>query len=238
MKIRPLPDIDLARITTLPKDQQRRQLEQMQGGRPPFSYNPLRMCFHDIFNVQPEMFGLVEPTAWSIVEAKVRAKCRTENELKANIAVAEGLHHFAMTAQMLGRAQEFFSLSMTTGQRVTYWLPMVLSYQDRPIVPFIDPRKSRGLSRAARRFVFSMMHEHIRAADPDYEMVGLGIFQFGDGEDGTRVPHLHTDDGIELIALAELGSMVASTYALWREISEEHVMETRRRAGGMSGSLF
>ena len=238
MKIRPLPDIDLARIAPLPKDQQRRQLEQMRYGRPPFSYNPLRTCFHDIFNVQPEMFGLLEPTAWPIVEAKVRAKCRSEDELKANTAVAEGLHHFATTVQMLGRAQEFFSLSMSTGQRVTYWLPMVLSYEDRPIIPFIDPRKSRGLSRAARRFVFSMMHEHIRAADPDYEMVGLGIFQFGDGEDSARVPHLHTDDGVELIPLLELESMVASTYALWKEISEEREVETRRRAGGMGGPLI
>lgn len=238
MKIRPLPDIDLARIASLPRDQQRRQLEQMRYGRPPFSYNPLRTCFHDIFNVQPEMFGLVEPTAWAIVEDRLQAKCRSEDELKANIAVARGLHDFATVARMLGRAQEFFPLATGTGQRVAYWLPMVLSHEGRPIVPFIDPRRWRGLSRAARRFVFSMMHEHIRAADPDYETVGLAIFQFGDPEDDLRAPILHMDDGVDLIPVAELEAMVAATYTLWQEVSEERDMETRRRAGGTRGPLI
>ena len=140
----------------------------MRHGRPPFSYNPLRTCFHDIFNVQPEMFGLVEPTAWTIVEGRLRAKCRSEDELNANTAVARGLHDFATGARLLGREQEFYPLAVGAGRRVSYWLPMVLSHDDRPIIPFIDPRRSRGLSRAARRFVFSMMPEHIRAADPDW----------------------------------------------------------------------
>lgn len=238
MKIRPLPDLDLARIASLPKTEQRRQLEQMRHGRPPFSYNPLRTCFHDIFNVQPEMFGLVEPTAWTIVERRLRAKCRSEDELNANLAVARGLHDFATAARLLGRAQEFFPLGLGTGQRVAYWLPMVLSHEGRPIVPFIDPRRSRGLSRAARRFVFSMMHEHIRAADPDYEAVGLAIFQFGAPAEGLRAPILHTDDGVDLISLAELEVMVATTYAIWQDVCEDREEETRRRAGGARGTLI
>jgi len=139
---------------------------------------------------------------------------------------------------MLGRAQEFFPLAMGTGQRVAYWLPMVLSHEGRPIVPFIDPRRSRGLSRASRRFVFSMMHEHIRAADPDYDAVGLAIFQFGEPTDGLRAPILHLDEGVDLIPLAELEVMVATTYALWQEVSEEREVETRRRAGGTRGPLI
>lgn len=238
MKIRRLPDIDLARIASLPRDQQRHQLEQMRNGRPPFSYNPLRTCFHDIFNVQPEMFGLVEPTAWPIVEGRLRAKCRTEDELEANLAVARGLHNFATTARMLGRSQDFFPLALGTGQQVAYWLPMVLSLDSQPIVPFIDPRKSKGLSKAARRFVFSMMHEHIRAADPDYESVRLAIFRLGDPADGVRAPVLFTEEGIDLIPLNELEAMVASTYALWQEVLEERETEARRRAGGMRGPLI
>lgn len=238
MKIRPLPDIDLARIASSPKELQRKQLEQMRDGRPPFTYGPLRTCFHDIFNVQPEMFGLVEPTAWPIVESRLREKCRSEAELKANIAVARGLHNFAMNAQMLGREQDFLSLSMTTGQRVSYWLPMVLSHEGQPIVPFIDPRHSKGLTKAARRFVFSMMHQHIRVADPDYESVQLAIFQFGDTKEDTRSPVMHSDENIELFSLDELESMVSDTYSLWQEVSLEREMDTRRRAGGTRGPLI
>ena len=238
MKIRPLPDIDLARIASLPREQQRKPLEQMKNGRPPFSYGPLRACFHDIFNVQPEMFGLVAPTAWTIVEDRLRGKCRSGDELKANVAVARGLHEFATTSNMLGRAQDFFQLSMGTGQRVSYWLPMVLAHEGRPLVAFIDPRRSRGLTRAARRFVFSMMHQHIRVADPDYESVRLAIFQFGDPTDNLRPPVLHTDDNIDLLPIAELEAMVGSTYALWQDVCQEREMETRRQASGTRGPLI
>jgi hypothetical protein len=238
VKIRPLPDIDLARIASLPKEQQRKPLEQMRDGRPPFTYGPLRTCFHDIFNVQPEMFGLVEPTAWPIVEGRLQAKCRSAAELKANVAVARGLHDFATTAHMLGRAQEFSPLSISTGQRVSYWLPMVLSHEGQALVPFIEPRQSRGLTRAARRFVFSMMHEHIRAADPDYEAVRMAIFQFSDPNGNARSPILYTDENVELIALADLEAMVSYTYALWQDICQERDMETHRRAGGAHGPLL
>ena len=59
--MRPLPDIDLARIAPQRDDQKRRSLEQMRGGRPPFSYKPVRTCFDDIFNIQPGLdFGTAE----------------------------------------------------------------------------------------------------------------------------------------------------------------------------------
>lgn len=238
MKTRPLPDIDLARIACLPEEQQRNQLEKMRLGHPPFTYAPVRNCFHDIFNVQPEMFGLVEPTDWRIVESNLKSKCRSEAEQKANLAVARGLHDFAIANNMLGRAQEFASLSMGSGQRVTYWLPMVLSYQDRALVPFIDPRKTRGLTRAARGFVFSMMHEHIRAAEPDYENVRLAICQFGDLKGDTREPVFHTDEDVDLFSMAELEAMVSTTYDLWQDVCRGREAEVRRRAGGQRGSLL
>ena len=106
------------------------------------------------------------------------------------------------------------------------------------MVPFIDPRHSRGLTRAARRFVFSMMHEHIRTGDPDYERVHLAIFQFGATEDGVRSPILHTDKNVKLIALTELEAMISATYALWQEICQERELEVRRRAGGSRGPLL
>lgn len=238
MKIRPLHDIDLARIAPLPQAQQRRQLEQIRHGRPPFSYAPLRGCFHDIFNIQPEMFGPVLPTNWAVIEATLRRKSKSADELKANLAVARGLHQFAINANIFGRSQEFYPLAMGAGRKVAYWLPMVLSYQDRPIIPFIDPRRSRGLTREARRFAFSMMHERTRAADPDYEGVDLAIFQFGDWADDQRNPVLHTDQGVTLFPLEQLDAMISATYDLWLEVCEEREDETRRKGTGTSGPLL
>jgi hypothetical protein len=233
-----LHDIDLARIAPRALELQRKQLEQIRHGRPPFSYNPLRGCFHDIFNVVPEMFGPVAPSEWSAVECRLRYKCKTEDELKANLLVARGLHQFAVEAQMLGRAQEFFPLAMSAGQKVNYWLPIVLSLDGKPLVPFIDPRRSsRGLTQDARRFVFSMMHERIRVADPDYESVALAIFQFDDGDGERRSPKLYTDEGVELFSLDEMEAMVATTYNLWRDVCEGREIEARRAAAGSRGPL-
>lgn len=69
MTIRPLPDIDLARIAPQPTDMKRKSLEQMRGGRPPFSYKPLRSCYDDIFNIQPDLdFGAAAVTPWATIE--------------------------------------------------------------------------------------------------------------------------------------------------------------------------
>lgn len=238
MKIRPLPDIDLARIAPLPVEMQRKQLEQIRYGRPPFSYGPLRGCFHDIFNIQPEMFAAASPTAWQVIEDALRRKCKSADELKANLAVARGLHQFATDTNILGRSQEFFPLAMGAGRKVSYWLPMVLSYQERPIIPFIDPRRTRGLTREGRRFAFSMMHERTRAADPDYEGVELAIFQFGDAGNDQRNPVLHVDQGVSLFTLEQLDAMISATYTLWQEVCEEREVETRRRGTGTTGPLI
>lgn len=238
MKIRPLPDIDLARIAPLALAQQRKALEQIRYSHPPFSYGPLRGCLLDIFNVQPEMFGPVGRTSWNVIEGVLGKRCRSPEERKANLQVAKGLHHYATGSRILGRSQEFFPLGMSVGRKVAYWLPMVLIIDGRPLVPFIDPRRSRGLTAEGRRFAFSMMHERIRAADPDFASVRFGIIQFGDVEGDQRSPRFHTDGGVKLFSFDEMEAMVSATYDLWREVCEEREMETRREASGARGPLI
>jgi hypothetical protein len=238
VKIRPLPDIDLARIASLPKERRRRPLEQIRFGRPPFSYGPFRTCFPDIFNIQSELFGPAKPTDWTFIEAQLRRTCRSDEELTANLMVGRGLHQFASDEAMLGRTQEFSPLPMGGGQKVSYWLSMILSHEGRPIVPFIDPRRSRGLTSEARRFVFSMMHERIRAADPDFEAVRFVIFQFGELSGDRRNPRLYTDDGVQLFPFNALEAMVTETYELWQDVCEERELEVRRKATGTRGPLI
>jgi hypothetical protein len=238
VKTRPLPDLDLARIASLPEGLRRKALEQMQRGRPPFSYAPLRSCFHDILNVQPEMFGPAGHTEWSLVADLIQRKSRSEDELKANLAVARGLHAFAATENLFGRAQDFFPMAMGAAQKVSYWQSMILSFGGRAFVPFFDPRRSRGLNRESRRFVFSMMHEHIRISDPDYEDVGLVIFQFGECIDDCRAPRMYTDEGVPLYPHDVLEEMVGSTYSLWHDVCQERDADERRKGTGTSGPLI
>ena len=238
MTIRPLPDIDLARIAPQRDDMKRKSLEQMKGGFSTFSYKPVRSCFPDIFNIQPELdLGITKPTPWAVIETCLKKRSKSDKEFTYNRRVALGLHDFATSGRVFGRKHEFFPLSMGMGRKVTFWLPMILAVDEQASALFIEPRRTRGLTVEGRRFAFSMMHERIRAADEDFAEVRLTIAQFGDPSDGRRAVRLHTDEGVELYTREELEFMVASTYEMWREVLEEREREARHSATG-TGPLF
>jgi len=228
-----LPDIDLARIAPQPTDMKRKSLEQMKGGRPPFSYKPLRSCYDDIFNIQFDLdFGSAPATSWAVIDAALAKRCRTEIELVHNQRVARGLHDFATSGRVIGRKHEFFPLAMGAGRKVTFWQSMVIAIDDEPHAIFIEPRRTRGLTAEGRRFAFSMMHERIRAADEDFAEVGLAIVRFDDPNDDRRAARLYKDKDVTLYSLGELEQMVASTYDMWREVLEERERDERRRPTG------
>lgn len=233
MTIRPLPDIDLARIAPQPKNMKGKSLEQMRGGRPPFSYKPLRSCYDDIFNIQPDLdFGTAPATSWEVIEAELTKRCRTEIELVHNKRVARGLHDFATFGRVIGSRHKFFPLAMGAGRKVTFWESMVIAIDSQPHAIFIEPRRTRGLTAEGRRFAFSMMHERIRAADEDFAEIGLAIVRFDDPNEDRRAARLYTDKGVTFYTLDELEQMVAETYEMWQEVCEEREREVRRHATG------
>lgn len=233
MTIRPLPDIDLARIAPQQKDMKRASLEQMRSGRPPFSYKPVRSCYDDIFNIQPGLdFGAATPTPWSTIEHMLTRRSTSAIEFEHNKRVARGLYDFATSGEVIGRKHEFFPLAMGAGRKITLWNSMVVAINDAPYAIFIEPRSTRGLTTEGRRFAFSMMHERIRAADEDFAEIGLAIIRFGDPSEGTRAARQYTDKDVTLYNLDELERMVAETYDMWREVCDEREREARHRSTG------
>jgi len=191
----------------------------------------------DIFNVQPEMFGPSAPTTeWSVIDEALKRRCRTDDELINNRRVARGLFEFSRSGRVKGRRHDFFPLQLGAGQKVTYWLPMILAVEDRPHAVFIEPRRSRGLTKEGRRFAFSMMHERIRAADEDFANIDLAIVRFSEGDGERRPVRLFTDEGVDLYRLDELETMVAATYTIWHDVCAEREREARRGTG--TGTLI
>ncbi|NEH81310.1 type VI toxin-antitoxin system SocB family DNA replication inhibitor toxin [Rhizobium ruizarguesonis] len=230
-----LPDTDLARLGPLPDDMKRSALRQMKSRFSTFSYKPVRAGFGDIFNVQPGVFGPVAPTPWATIEAQLGKACKAGAELRNNLQVGKALHDYAKAMNIKGRQHDFFPMPMGVGKKVTFWLPMVLALDAKPYAIFIDPRRSKGLTKLGRRFAFSMMHERIRAADEDFANINLGIIRFED-DDG-RTVRFFSDEGVDLYSLDELETMVASTYRIWQEVWDERIAETRRKGTG-TGGLF
>jgi hypothetical protein len=220
----------------MPKDQKRRELQNMKLKRPPYSYDPMRGSILDILNVQAGPLAELPRTPWDQIAGDIRRRGKSDDEIAANLRAAEGLYNFASEYSLVGQHHEFYPLALGLTEKVTYWSPVVLAIEAKPVVPFLDPRRTKKLTRDARRFVFSVMHERIRVADPDFADVRLAIFQFENSLIGPRAPKPYYDDEIARWDFDSLDAMVRETYEIWAEVLQERDMEARRRGG--SGPLI
>lgn len=227
-----LPETDIARIAPLPLDQKWKALEGFKEGRPPYSYRPVRRSYPDLLNLDTGLFGAASPVPFERIAETIRANSRYAEEAEANIRVAAGLY----AQGWRGRSQPFPAMGTTIGQRLTYWAPVVLALDGHPVIPFINPRRT-PLSSLGRRFVFSMMHEQIRAADPDYAEAVFCVCHFSVPKTGPRVLRATYDTGVPLYSFDELQQMVADTYAVWAEVWAGRVEEARRRGGAAEGGF-
>jgi hypothetical protein len=232
-----LHQLDLARIAPLSRDQKRARLEAIKLGRPPYSYDPMRGSILDLLNIEAGPLAPVARAPWSAIAARIGKASRSDDEEKANIGVAKALFDLATARGVTGSRHEIFPLNVGVSEKITYWSPAVIAIDGRAVVPFIDPRRERKwLTSAARRFVFSVMHERF-IADPDLDGIEPCIVQFDSLEGGERKPLLHFIDGIELLSFETLDAMIQETYAIWNEVLEEREAATRRGTG-TSGPLL
>jgi hypothetical protein len=146
--------------------------------------------------------------------------------------VAEGLYDHVTTSGLVSRKHEFLPLTLSGSTKLTYWHSLVVGHGGAALIPLFDPRRSStNLTKLARRFAFSVMHENIRVQNPDFEDARLGIFQFTTPDKGPRMPKLITDEGVELFAFDELEEMVRETNEIWTEVYLQRADRERKRSG-------
>ncbi|WP_430475909.1 type VI toxin-antitoxin system SocB family DNA replication inhibitor toxin [Thalassospira lucentensis] len=227
MKISRLPDTDLARIAPLTLDEQIKQLRLIREKEIRMSYQQLRSVLPELFNMGSDLLGPSKPSPWKFIAKRLQKKCRRGIELEANLRAAKSLYQYANSEGIHALKQEFPPLRLGIHQEVRFWQQMLILIDGKPFIPFIEPRTSYGLSNDGRVFAFSMMHEHIRASDPDYSDVGFTIFQLGkpsknpDTGEKTRSTRVYFDHSVDLLSMEELEKMAATTYGLWAEVLAE-----------------
>lgn len=236
MKLRPLPGIDLARIAPLPTEQKKRALRSFRGGGGSWSYDPARAQIFNVFNPEnPLGIAPAHPSLNQILN-EVKKHCKSVAQEAACVEVTTLLYGWVQKNVPRSIEKPVPSMSLGTIGALRYWGNFAAVMDGRAVFPFFDHRRANGLTNTARRFVFSMMHEQIRVADPDFENASLLIVQFPQPKDEERIITLHFDDSAELFDLYLLQEMVEETYRLWAEILEERASEPPKRAtGGLFG---
>lgn len=239
MTIAPLPDTDVARLAVLNEEGQRRGLAQMKRGWPPFSYRPVRRAFLDIFGIQPgPLIQSVPLTSWPKIEEVIQRTSKKPEEADANLAVARALHSFSLKNRTSGMHQKFNRLTIGNWPALRLWEPALLAIADQRFLFFVDPRRTRALTREARRFVFSVMHEHIRAVNPDFAEADLLVLQRSSLDADEQTICMHREPSDDLFSADEISAMVDFTYTLWVEVYEERRAAERRRGTGTADGFL
>jgi len=245
LKTRLLPEVDVARIASLPPHLRRKAAEQFRFSIPRYSYACFRRHIDDIFNIQPSLPFSLSHIEWKVLDDLVRKETKKDDEYFANSYVAHGLHKYVLVNNIISKRQDFPPLSIGLGQKLSYWLPLIAMINGMPFVIYIDPRRRNGLNQEGRRFVFSVMHEQIRVGYPDFSRINLAIIQFqlpqcdiDNRQITTRKPIIHVDSGVSLMTLDQLETAISETLEIWKDVCNVKADATRRKSTGTRGPLI
>lgn len=228
MRKRRLNDTDFCKTTVLPEDQQVSKLMRMVSSYAPYSLNPVRSRFPDIFNLEAPLFAGMDHShaKWEAILEGLLKSCRAGLEMEQNGLVALMLHEFALARVSLSRSLPYRSLRL--GEDRPLWQPSYLVIDDKPVLFQVEPRGTDGFTGEARRVVFSAMNAGVRDVDTDFEDARLLIIQLPRTGD-TRSLRLYWGDDVPLFSYGDLREMATRTESIWVAVQEE---QERRRRGG------
>ena len=214
---RKIHEIDLARVATLSRDEQRKLLRAFAEEtciRNP--YGPLRKCLPQLADVNPAR--LVPETETE----RVRNIEQYLQDKKPSLLAFRGIKHYLHGRKIWGRAykRQLSPLVMDIGWAVTYWLPFVLwvENENQPFLWYLEPRRDRGLLNPNEmKFVCSMMKARSRSLKQHIpSALSFRIIKLTDDDGYRRNYKVYEDE--DYFSFAELNSMVAITYEIWVEV--------------------
>jgi hypothetical protein len=237
VKMRPLPDTDVARLSPMSREEKRLALQRMKISRPPHTYHPLRNNASDIMNIGTGLLDAGSRTPWSIIKENIIAEGTSASESNLNFRAGEALYAFAEEHKLRGRRYDISPLPIGVSEKISYWFNAAIAVDGIATLLFMDPRQTEKLSADGRRFVFSAMHQRCLAY-PDLVGIRFGVIQLAKRGGSSRAVEFFTNEGIDLIDFATMDAMVRELYDMWRDILEEREEDARRRGGSTTGTLI
>jgi hypothetical protein len=228
MKInRSLPETDLARTALLPDDQKRIVLRSVKSFVPPHSLAPVRKVAAALYDARASLLSDLPPRTWGDIEVAVRKYCKSNPHwIEPNLAVAQTLFAFNQRRGFKAVEWDFPFIPVGFGAKIKFWHDFYSIQDDRPVLAFIDPRLTDGLTALGRIFMFSAMHHTVAVGD--FEGARLEILRFPKNVfSGERKVEVFTFDERDVVDEATLNAAIDSTYKIWREIIAERAEEVR-----------
>ena len=234
-KLRRLPEIDLAKIAPLSRDEKLPRLRSFNSGGGSWSYDPARRQNYNIASPRNPLGLDVKSPAIAKIRELVRKDCYCDQQEASCIEVVDLFHDWFGKNATDAVDRKLPSMAIGSLGTVKYWENFVSQINGRPTQIFFDHRRQNGLTKLARKFVFSMMAAQAKAVDPDLIGAERLIFCFPQ-EKGypRRIVDHYCADG-DLFSLEQLTQMVEETYELWKMVLAERKVEPPKRA---SGGLF
>ena len=167
------------------------------------------ICSFERFMERPDFAKLHD----GILNKANRSDPKERGELvKLNLIALRALYDWAELNDVHGVKERFGQFLFTVEGGIKPFEEAVVFVNSQPYILFLDLRGSNHLSKQGRKFVFSVMHEHIRVQNPDLEDVKLGVLHLTK-EGKERHVVLHEHDGGPLFSLGELEVMVRAMFA-------------------------
>ena len=220
MKIRRLPEIDLAKCAALATQQTLGRLEyelrSFNGGGGGWSYGPNRQSISDILAAKTPLLGITPSVPWESLCKQIQKAC-----VNSWSSVSFSIN----------------DLSLGMGGGVRYWHNVVVDDGDGLFIPFFDHRRAHGISNSlVKQIVFSMQNVGVRERHPDLMDARLAVVRFPATTDARSLTvEFHREE--ELLSYEGLNSRVQLVYETWNRISDERVSEVRRTGTGGAGPL-
>lgn len=234
---RSLPETDLARTALLPDDQKRIVLRALKSFVPPHSFGPVRKVASALYQARASLIDL--PTReWNDVDLAVRKYCRLNPHwLEPNLDVAKILFDFNQQRGFKAVEWDFPFIPVGFGAKIKFWHDFYSVQGDRPVLAFIDPRLTDGLSPLGRTFIFSAMYHTVALGD--FEGARLEILRLPKNKyTGQRNVDVFTFDEYDVVEEETLNEAIDRTYKIWHEILAERSKEIRQQSPtGTDGSF-
>lgn len=175
-----LPETDLANLAFDGYDLKVKKLlswlapKQIAG-----SYEPLRRSVGEAASVGLPLVPELERTTLAQLELLVTRECRgNSDKIAMNMPAVRSIRAFVDERSVEAFFLEELPMTLYPGMRYSFWAPILIRYDGKSRIVFMDLRRTNHLSASGTHFCFSVIHERFRVLDPNFAKIGSEVWRF------------------------------------------------------------